>query len=192
MLFEDTNEYAAVFKIELMGLTLVSRLVIWWLGVMKPWYVSIDYTLDDFNWQKYLPYKLTLPPLKQPWLLFTEIVDFTPKQYLKGIKILMKRQMIPNFRLGILRAHIFSQEQTVILKPKGNNNKCLARADNDFGKLGAELVVMDCADASIINDGREIFVLTTDQQIRSHGDEFCVFPIGEEIKLVVCLPFVTT
>ena len=50
MLFEDTNEYPVVYKWEIMDVKLVSRICIWWLGIMKPWYISIDYTVDKVNW----------------------------------------------------------------------------------------------------------------------------------------------
>jgi len=51
------------------------------------------------------------------------------------------------------------------LKPLGDNNKCLARADLNFGTAGADLLVMDCSDATILDDGREIFILSTDKEI---------------------------
>lgn len=73
----------------------------------------------------------------------------------------------------------------------GDNNKCLARADIDFGNNGANVMVMNCVDASILNDGREIFILTTDKEIQSHGDETCLYAAGDEIKLVMCIPLVT-
>jgi hypothetical protein len=39
----------------------------------------------------------------------------------------MKRQMIPNFRLGILKTSLFTEAEAVILKPRGDANYCIAR-----------------------------------------------------------------
>ena len=55
----------------------------------------------------------------------------------------------------------------------------------------ADLTVISCQDAALINDGREIFVINALKNIMSYADGYCVyrnpFPIIGGIKLGPCM-----
>ena len=84
---EKGDKYPVVYSFEIATVKAASRLVVWWLGIMKPWYVAVDTSKDGINYDNVFPWKMSLHPLFQPWLIFTDIFDFQPKQLLKKVKI---------------------------------------------------------------------------------------------------------
>lgn len=68
--------------------------------------------------------------------------------------------MIPNFRLGILKTTLYSEGELATLNPLGNKALCLSRKSDDYFKNGAQLRVIECKDASLLDDIREVFIIT--------------------------------
>lgn len=72
------------------------------------------------------------------------------------------------------------------MKPLANGDRCLARKEMNLMTAGAELVTIECKDAAIMDDGREIFVINSDMHFMSYTDGFCMNRVGAKISLGAC------
>jgi len=52
--------------------------------------------------------------------------------------------------------------------------RCISRQSLDHYKENSVLFVMDCTEAIALNDGREIFVMTPEMEIKHYWDELCL------------------
>ena len=59
----DTDKFSCVYKFEIDEIKEVAQISVIWLGILKPWYLSVDTSLDGNVWEKMVPWKITLPPL---------------------------------------------------------------------------------------------------------------------------------
>jgi len=111
--------------------------------------------------------------------------------YAKGVKIVMKgmRENYYGDRHGIYKIDCFSQQQTVMFVKKEEDGapQCLVRAENLYNFDNKPVVMMNCYDAVMQNDAREIFFLDK-LMVRQWADSMCMapqLPVGNNQQFIV-------
>jgi len=111
--------------------------------------------------------------------------------YAKKMRLILRglRQGVNDGRHGIWHMAVFSQQQTVMLLQKKDDDfpKCLVRAESQYNFSNKPMVLMNCYEAVMQNDAREIFFL--DQLlIKQWADNMCIAPqaaLGNNAQFVV-------